>query len=225
MADTVLAATAGLGWLHPQGAAMKNISSLVEDFKPTIPNGSRVQTIAGLLWSYFTPLYQQHILQHVGDAAAAGNAALSFIVSGFDPGSRLGELYLVDIPSAAAPTTALKTTNIPGAWWIGQVDVVLRILFGYDPRALNLPFVQTAGTAATTALGGLGYAIYYNTMTLQDAIDFATGMIQITITTQKFTAGITTQLGAVAGVGGPIDVAIVQPGGKVIWVRRKQLHA
>jgi hypothetical protein len=68
-------------------------------------------------------------------------------------------------------------------------------------------------------LGGLGYVIYWNTMTLQDAIDFAVGMIKVTITVQHFTAGIQTNLGAAATVGEPIDVAVVRPGGTVEWVQ------
>ena len=61
-------------------------------------------------------------------------------------------------------------------------------------------------------------------MTIQDAIDFAVGMIQITTTIQKFTAGITTQPGGIAGVGGPIDVAVIQPGKSINWVCRKEFH-
>jgi hypothetical protein len=53
-------------------------------------------------------------------------------------------------------------------------------------------------------------------------------MIQITIITQRFAAGLLDQQGAVAGsvagVGGPIDIAVVLPGEKVSWVRRKELH-
>jgi hypothetical protein len=68
------------------------------------------------------------------------------------------------------------------------------------------------------------YIVNWHTMTLQDAIDFVTGMIQITITIQRFADGITMQPGGVPGVGGPIDVAVVQPGGEVRWVARKMLH-
>jgi hypothetical protein len=228
LGDTVLAATAGWAFLQPQGAAMmRNISSIVEDFKATIPVGSGVQAIAGLLWTHFSTIYQQHIAQFPAQAVPAGQTALNFVVAGYNPGSRVGKLFAIEIPSLAAPTVAARTTDAPGPWWIGQVDVVARIVNGYDFRALNLPFVQAAnqnGNAGTTQLNGLNYVVYFNTMTIQDAIDFAVGMIQITIVTQKFTAGITTQLGAVAGVGGPIDVAVVQPGTNVSWVRRKELH-
>ncbi len=199
---------------------------MTEDFKPTIPPSSGVQAIATQLWTYFNTIYQQNIAQIPASAVPAGQCALNFIVAGYDPGSRVGELFSIDVPTPAAPTAAGRTTNNPGPWWIGQVDVVARILNGYDFRILNLPFVQAANQTgtATTQLNGLSYAVYWNTMTIQDAIDFAVGMIQITTTVQKFTAGIATQLGAVAGVGGPIDVAVVRPGTNVSWISRKELH-
>lgn len=61
-------------------------------------------------------------------------------------------------------------------------------------------------------------------MTLQDAVDFAVAMIQVTTTVQRFTAGTHLQLGAAANVGGLIDVVVVRPGGEVQWVARKTLH-
>jgi hypothetical protein len=227
LTDTVLAATAGWGFLQPQGSTVqRNISSLIEDFKPTIPTGSKVQAIAALVWTYFNTLYQQHIAQLPATAVPSGQVALNFIVAGYDHGSRIAMLFPIDVPSAAAPMAATRSTHSPGPWWIGQTDVVARIINGYDYRGLNLPFVQATNQTgtATTQLAQLSYIIYYNTMTVQDAIDFAVGMIQITIIIQKFTAGIAAQVGAVAGVGGPIDVAVIRPGATVTWVRRKEFH-
>jgi len=138
----------------------------------------------------------------------------------------MGSLFSVEVPSSATPATAVRTTNNPGSWWIGQTEVVGRIMKGFDVRILNLPFVQAANQngAALTQLNGFEFVVPFNTMTIQDAIDFAVGMIQITITIQKFNIGITTQLGTVAGVGGPIDVAVVRPGTNITWIRRKELH-
>jgi hypothetical protein len=230
LTDTVIAATAGWAFLQPQGSTVqKNISSLIEDFRVTIPQGSGVQAITALLWTYFNTLYQQHVAQQPATAVPPGQIALSFIVTGYDPGSRVGTLFSIDIPSAAAPLAAARSTHSPGPWWIGQIDVVARIINGYDFRALSLPFVQAANQTgiATAQLAGLSYLVYYNTMTIQDAIDFAVGMIQITITIQKFAAGVVVTQAispAVAGVGGPIDVAVIRPGMKVVWVRRKEPH-
>jgi hypothetical protein len=49
-------------------------------------------------------------------------------------------------------------------------------------------------------------------------------MIQVTITVQRFTAGMLSQMGAIAGVGGPIDIAVVQARHKIKWVARKELQ-
>jgi hypothetical protein len=227
LTNTVLAATAGWAFLQPQGATMmRTISSIIEEFKPTIPAGSGVQTIATQLWSHFNAVYQAHIAQISNSALPAGQIALNFIVEGYDPGTREGMLFNIGIPTPAAPTTPGRTINNPGPWWIGQTDVVARIVNGYDPRILTLPVLQAAQQAgtATAQLAGLSYLVHWNAMTIQDAIDFAVGMIQITTTIQKFTAGIAMQPGDVAGVGGPIDVAVVRPGSNVSWINRKELH-
>ena len=129
---------------------------------------------------------------------------------------------------SAAP---VRTTDNPGSWWMGTSDVVSRIYNGFDFRILDLPFVVAANVpdaqgqnAAQMQLNGLTYIVNWHTMTLQDAIDFAVGMIQITIMVQRFTAGTVNQMGSAATVGGPIDVVVVLPGGIVEWVQRKKLH-
>jgi hypothetical protein len=229
VSDSVLAACAGWAFLQPQGSTVaKNISSLIEDFKPSIPTGAATQDIAVLLWEHFNTLYREHVAQFPTQAVATGDIAINFIVAGYDPGTSQGTLFHVNIPSTVAPGAPSRSTNLaPGPWWIGQTDVVARIINGYDPRVMNFPFVQAANqnNAALILLNGMSYAVFYGTMTIQDAIDFAVAMIQVTIIIQRFTAGINTQPGAVAGVGGPIDIAVVQPGKEIKWISKKELHA
>jgi len=227
LTDTVVAATAGWAFLQPQSSpAWRSISSFIDDFRITIPAGSNVQAIAARLWTYFSALYQQHITQNPNTVLPAGQVAVGFFVAGYDPGSRVGSLFALDIPSAAAPATPGRTSTSPGPWWIGQVDVVARIVNGYDPQITNLPLLQAAeqAGAAKPQLDKLSYIIPWNAMTVQDGIDFAVSMIQITTIIQKFAAGTVLQPGGLAGVGGPIDVAVVKPGGTVTWVQRKELH-
>jgi len=102
-----------------------------------------------------------------------------------------------------------------------------RIFNGYDGRILNLPLLQAAHQSGTAvpALAQMTYVVNWNSMSLQDAIDFVTGLIQITITIQRFADGIVMQPGGVPGVGGPIDVAVIRPDGEATWVARKTLHA
>jgi len=112
LTDTVIASTAGWAFLQPQGVAMaRNISSLIEDFKSTIPAGSSVQVIATLLWTRFNTIYQEHITQLTGQAVQAGQTAINFVVAGYDSDSQVGTLFSIDVPSAAAPTAAVRSTN------------------------------------------------------------------------------------------------------------------
>lgn len=228
LTDKIVAATAGWAFLQPQGATLqKNISGVIEDFKVTIPANSTVQEVATLLWQYFNAAYQAHITALPGSAMGTGLLALNFMVAGYDAESSEGTLYAIDIPSTNPPTTPARSTNRPSPWWIGQTEVLSRILKGYDPRLLQIPWVQPAvqNPANKTLLNGLEYSLFCNGMTIQDAIDFAVEMIRVTITIQRFTAGIISNLGAVAGVGGPIDVVVVQPRQELKWVSRKALHA
>ena len=58
----MLAATAGWGFLKGQNTPnVRNIASLVADFKPTIPEGSLVSEIVVLMWAHFNTLYNNHI--------------------------------------------------------------------------------------------------------------------------------------------------------------------
>jgi 20S proteasome alpha/beta subunit len=132
LTDTIIAATAGWAFLQPQGTTLqKNISAVIEDFKETIPVGSSVLEIATLLWQYFNNAYQAHIAALPGSAVAGGIIALNFMVGGYDSGSSEGTLYSLEIPSTVAPTTPARSTSIPSPWWIGQIEVLSRILKEY----------------------------------------------------------------------------------------------
>jgi hypothetical protein len=228
LTPTVLAATSGFAFLKPtKSATVRNIASVVEDFKPTITPDATVRDVAVAMWEYFNTIFEEHIVTFPGEKQEPGNIALSFAVSGYNVGSRTGEMYLVTVPSTTKPDEPTMTSDRPNAWFIGMFDVVSRLIYGFDSRALDLDVIKEANknnNAANTQLGGLTYIINYHLMTLQDAIDFAVSMIQVTITLQRFTAGIVRQIGGAANVGGPIDIAVVRPGGKVQWVQRKELH-
>jgi len=106
--------------------------------------------------------------------------------------------------------------------------VVSRIVLGFDGRINNLKFVNEAiqnlgQEEIRKQLGGLQYAIQWGTMTLQDAIDFCTLMVQTTSAIQRFSDGIIANPGDMPGVGGPVDVAVITPDQGFLWVSRKKL--
>ncbi|MDD3641332.1 MAG: hypothetical protein PHQ99_04265 [Atribacterota bacterium] len=115
-----------------------------------------------------------------------------------------------------------------GPNWIGQTDVVSRIVLGFDGRIINLPFVQDASSLTDREnvlkqLHSLEYVIQWGTMTLQDAIDFCTLMIETTSAIQRFSDGIKANPGELPGVGGPVEVLTITPEEGFKWVRRKRI--
>jgi len=115
-----------------------------------------------------------------------------------------------------------------GTDWIGQLDVAQRIVLGYDGRIRNSKFfqevVQKYGEEEIMKqLTNLEYNINYGTLTLQDAIDFSTLIIQTTSAIQRFSDGILADPGDIPGVGGAVDVAVVIPDKGFVWVSKKNL--
>ncbi|WJI09536.1 hypothetical protein FGU46_05215 [Methanobacterium sp. CWC-01] len=116
-----------------------------------------------------------------------------------------------------------------GSSWIGQGDVVTRIVLGFDGRIANVDFMkemfQSRGEAEVQRqLQGLEYAIQWGAMSLQDAVDFSTLMIQTTSAMQRFSDGINADPGDMPGVGGPIDVAVITPDQGFVWIKKKRLR-
>lgn len=114
-----------------------------------------------------------------------------------------------------------------GANWIGQTDVVSRIVKGWDARILNTPFVgeavkQKGQPEIEKQLNSLEYAINWGAMPLQDAIDFTVLAIQTTSAIQRFSDGIQADPGDIPGVGGPVDVLVLTQDGPK-WIRQKEL--
>uniref|UniRef100_A0A7V3N460 Uncharacterized protein n=1 Tax=candidate division CPR3 bacterium TaxID=2268181 RepID=A0A7V3N460_UNCC3 len=115
-----------------------------------------------------------------------------------------------------------------GASWIGQIDVVSRIVLGFDGRIRNIKFINEAiqklgQEEVNKQLRNLEYVIQWGMMTLQDAIDFCTLIIQTTSAIQRFSDGIAADPGDIPGVGGPVDVAVITPDRGFVWVSKKKL--
>jgi len=91
-----------------------------------------------------------------------------------------------------------------GATWSGQIDVLTGVL---QPSLLPGP----EGKAVTMRKP----PIVWDTMALQDAIDFSIYAIRTTIDTIRFQA-------RPKNVGGPIDVLVITPDGAK-WLQRKEL--
>ncbi|MCX6806807.1 MAG: hypothetical protein NT135_01655 [Candidatus Berkelbacteria bacterium] len=154
---------------------------------------------------------------------------LQFALAGYDEdGSHA--VYTISVPGDNPQenrSSKVKGKEF-GASWIGQIDVVSRIVLGFDGRIGNLAFVQKATSEIgqeqlQKQLRSLEYVIQWGTMTLQDAIDFCKLSIETTTAIQRFSDGIQANPGDMPGVGGPVDIAVITPQKGFIWVNKKNL--
>lgn len=224
-------ATFGWAFLQPQSASiMFSISALIEDFRATLNLEISILEASNLLGAYFQQIYDYDINTLRWNSPVGGGVALGFQVAGYNPNSTVGEVYLSQIPPGNS--TSLRNTNNPGCNWNGQIDVVSRLVLGYDPRMANLPFVQHTinnpipnQANVESQMQGLQYIINWSNMTLQDAVDFAILMVSSTIKMQRFSDGIFLSAGDIPGCGGEIDVAVITHREGFKWVRKKELKA
>ena len=114
-----------------------------------------------------------------------------------------------------------------GSTWVGQGDVVSRLILGYDSKMLNMPVFDRMSNHKNELLNqlhGLEYNIQWGLMTLQDAINLAVFLIKSTQMIQAYADGINMDIGDVQNVGGPIDIAVIRLDEGVDWINKKQLH-
>jgi 20S proteasome alpha/beta subunit len=153
---------------------------------------------------------------------------INLLIAGYNQdGSH--EVYICYIPGEIKKTRDSKEKGREyGADWLGQSDVISRIVLGFDNRIVNIKFINEAIQSLgqkeiNKQLRNLEYVIQWGTMTLQDAVDFCTLMIQTTSAIQRFSDGIMADPGDMLGVGGSVDVAVITPDKGFVWVSKKKL--
>ncbi len=159
----------------------------------------------------------------------AGVEQLQFIIAGYNhDGSHQVAMVYVPGEVELKRDSSVKGQEY-GASWIGQIDVISRIVLGFDGRIGNLPVLQKVASEIGAQelqkqLGSLEYVIQWGTMTLQDGIDFSALAIGTTTAIQRFSDGVTGDPGDIPGVGGPVDVAVITPEKGFTWIAKKNLR-
>jgi 20S proteasome alpha/beta subunit len=155
---------------------------------------------------------------------------INFLIGGYNPdGSHA--VYLVYVPGDVVRKLDSKEKHMEyGATWIGQIDVVSRIVLGFDGRIGNLEFIREAQQKfgieeLNKQLRNLEYVIQWGTMALQDAVDFCTLMIRTTSAIQRFSDGIKGDPGDMPGVGENAEVAVITPYAGLVWVNKRQIKS
>ena len=182
------------------------------------------------LAAFFGDRYDAQVAQadDPDETPPPGVAALGFLVGGYDDAG-VGEAWEVTLPDRAVEQIA-TTANGGGAAWRGQSDVVTRIVRGVDLELLwrlaEVNDMHDRIEAVMPLLDECGYRIPFDSMNLQDGIDFAVLCIRTTIDVQRLTLGpvATAPEFSWPGVGGPIEIATVTTVDGFRWVQRTSVQ-
>lgn len=212
--DRFVAAT--FGWATLEG---KTISGHVRDFDQQTTISGDVHQAATELRDYFQTRVNAHIAAGNDPAPPAGVEPLGFLVGGYDAA---GVGHVIQVWPLGSAIQDLCQTNRPGGAWNGEVDVMLRLVKGWDMARID---ASTWAQPQQDALAQAEYITNFGWFALQDAVDWTMYVARTTIDTQRFTNGTVGAPGAVPTTGGEIEVATVTPGDVVRWVRRTDLRA
>jgi 20S proteasome alpha/beta subunit len=222
----IAVSTCGWGFLIPQSSnVLTSIGAVVEDIRAGIDQEISVKDAANKLSNHFQEIYKYDIDSLKWIPPPSGGNAVIFHIAGYSSNSTIGEIYKCVIPPGDS-----NLINAP-CIWDGQIDVISRLVLGFDPRIHSLQFAQHLVSNPipnqpnlATQLSGLQYNVNFLAMTMQDAVDFAVLMVKSTINMQRFSDGLVMAPGAMPVCGGDIDVAVITHRDGFKWLKKKELR-
>ncbi len=203
----------------------RTIESLISEYEFGLPSASgeaaqgfKVCEIADNLRAFLLKHYEAQY----GPLSPGNQPSLGVLVNGYSDGAYFPEQYLFEFP--VTPDLQLrrpdKESGEPnlGVDWFGLTDAITRLIKGADLRlvAMLAERLQISTEEAWQSLAQFEYPIAFEGMPLQDAIDLAVYLVEMTIGRYRFAVGAPL-------CGGEVDVAVITPRG-FTWVSRKSWH-
>jgi hypothetical protein len=206
----VAAVTYGLG-----GIGSRSIYSFMPELEAALAKQGRlaIDKFAKKLSDFFMSEWNK-----VPELKDYKGVPITFLVGGFNKGELYNHTYEIQIPSKPEPTEIPPT----GIRWGGQIELVDRLMKGYDPNlptqlsvAWSLSDEQVKAMPQIAQSLELSFPLY--AMGLQGCVDLAVLLIRTTIETQRLSV-------CVRGCGGLIDVATITRKYGLRYVQRKQVE-
>jgi hypothetical protein len=193
----------------------RSVRGLIGEFNRQSGESAQVGEVAASLCSFIRAAYDEWY----GEVEAAKRLEFGAIVSGYGPDEPFGEVYSFVFPLQEEPRRIRDQATL-GASWAGYQLPVDRIFYSLDPR-LRATLIQAGleSNAVDQAIGALrrrSMQVAFDSMPLQDALDFATYLVDTTIGYAHFDAGAPV-------CGGPIQAAVIDREGGFQWTARPRL--
>ena len=152
--------------------------------------------------------------------AQAQRPSIGFIVAGYSGDGDLAEEYRIDIAGngqCTGPTLLRQPTEV-GLTWSGMPEPITRLVKGYSGMfaqvLVGIGLQQPQIDSIMKAAEALQLPFVSPAMPIQDAIDLAAFLVDLTINSSRFLPGAPV-------VGGPIEIAAITKHEGFKWVRRK----
>lgn len=147
--------------------------------------------------------------------------SLGFIVAGYSAKQAMAEEFQIDIQGGECTgPRRLRAREESGVTWAGELEALNRLVMGYSATFATL-LQQQLGVqpaqmshAISVVQPQVQLPVVLPAMPLQDAIDLAEFMVDLTVKFSRYTPGPPT-------VGGPIEVAAISKHEGFRWVKRK----
>jgi hypothetical protein len=182
------------------------------------PASYSVEDIASRLREFvFEELYREVF----GDWQPELQPPLGFIVAGYSTDAPMADEFQIFIANGECPPPQrLRPLELSGVTWNGEPEALTRLMLGFG-TALPQVLIEHLGVADDDVPGvmevlqdQLGLFLVSDAMPIQDAIDLAEFLVDLTIKVSRFSAGAPT-------VGGEIEIAAITKHEGFKWVRRK----
>jgi len=143
---------------------------------------------------------------------------LGILLTGYSSGQYFPEQWLFSLPKSTELTVVRPDVNGKpdfGANWFGLTDAIIRLHHGRDDRLIKkiAEKFKVPENEILDLVKEFEYPVFFNGMPLQDAIDYASYMVNVEIGRFRFVIGAPL-------CGGEIDLAVITPNA-FTWVDRK----
>ena len=164
-------------------------------------------------------MYEEHYVPAV--ASWPHKPFIGFMVAGYSSGASLAEEYRIEIRNDGGCDAPVLNAphDVCNLSWDGEPEAISRLLMGFSPRIgevlLKMGVEEKHLPAALGVLRKeLATPVIYDAMPIQDAIDLAEFLVDLTERFSRYTPGAAT-------VGGPIEIAAITKHEGFKWVKRK----
>ena len=194
----------------------RSIAGHMDEFAVVEAGNRRTPAPRPVLADFFGDRHDAYVAEvdHPDELPPPGVAALGFLIGGYDDAG-VGEAWEVTLPERGVEQIATTTNGAapPGGASPTSSRYRARLRPSSCSNGWRPPTSRSSSSRSSRPCSTRSYRIPFDSMNLQDGIDFAVLCIRTTIDVQRLTLGpVATALEfSWPGVGGPIEIATPSP--------------